>query len=51
VESLSLMATTSSMDNGWDGIFEGKPMPASDYWFMVESEDGNVFKNHFSLMR
>ena len=40
--------------NGWDGTFNGQPLPATDYWFTVEfKEKGTVktFKSHFSLKR
>ena len=36
---------------GWDGTFKGSPMPADDYWFRVELDDGRTFDGHFSLMR
>ena len=39
---------------GWNGSFNGKPMPASDYWFVIYYEEDNVAKNfrsHFSLKR
>ncbi|WP_370476600.1 T9SS type B sorting domain-containing protein [Tamlana flava] len=39
---------------GWNGSFNGKPMPADDYWFVIYYEEGNVAKNfrsHFSLKR
>lgn len=47
----SLIATTSSSENGWDGTFKGRPMPSSDYWFVLRLDDGFIFKNHFSLKR
>ncbi|ALJ04393.1 hypothetical protein APS56_04235 [Pseudalgibacter alginicilyticus] len=37
--------------NGWDGLFNGKLLPADDYWFLVTLEDGRIFKNHFTLKR
>ena len=41
--------------NGWDGLFKGKQLPATDYWFSVELVDtiGNIRtrKGHFSLIR
>jgi gliding motility-associated-like protein len=41
--------------DGWDGIFNGNPLPAEDYWYSVEllGQDGNVrnLKGHFSLIR
>ncbi|MBQ0768980.1 MAG: T9SS type B sorting domain-containing protein [Bizionia sp.] len=36
---------------GWDGTYNGKPMPTSDYWFFVTLDDGRIFKNHFTLKR
>ena len=36
---------------GWDGSFNGQPLPSSDYWFHVKLQDGRVFKSHFTLKR
>ncbi|WP_310559858.1 choice-of-anchor L domain-containing protein [Flavobacterium sp.] len=39
---------------GWNGLFNGQPLPSSDYWFTVDyNEKGTskVFKSHFSLKR
>ena len=36
---------------GWDGTYNGIPMPATDYWYSVEFEGGRVVKGHFSLVR
>lgn len=41
---------------GWDGTYNGRILPADDYWFQVQVEDrktGNsqVYKNHFSLIK
>ncbi|MDH3698211.1 MAG: T9SS type B sorting domain-containing protein, partial [Flavobacteriaceae bacterium] len=43
---------------GWDGTFNGRPMPSSDYWFRLEysrDEGGvvvaNTIRTHFSLKR
>ena len=36
---------------GWDGTFNGDPLPTSDYWFAVTLEDGRVFKSHFTLKK
>lgn len=40
---------------GWDGTYNGKALPATDYWFKATLEDnsGNILekKGHFSLMR
>lgn len=39
---------------GWDGTYNGSPLPASDYWFTLTfSINGQEreFKAHFSLVR
>ncbi|RZJ67112.1 MAG: T9SS type B sorting domain-containing protein [Flavobacterium sp.] len=40
--------------SGWDGTYNGKPMPSTDYWFSVNyTEDGESkeFRAHFSMKR
>ncbi|WP_419212838.1 T9SS type B sorting domain-containing protein [Maribacter sp. X9] len=34
----------------WDGNFQGKEMPAADYWYCIKA-DTSQFKGHFSLKR
>ena len=49
-----LLKEISPNGNGWDGTFNGQPLPSSDYWFKIEySENGNrqEFKSHFTLKR
>jgi gliding motility-associated-like protein len=36
---------------GWDGMLNGRPLPSTDYWFVVTREDGREYKGHFSLVR
>ncbi|SEP89131.1 T9SS type B sorting domain-containing protein [Flavobacterium urocaniciphilum] len=40
---------------GWDGKYNGKDLPSTDYWFSVEytSQSNNkaIFKSHFTLKR
>lgn len=39
---------------GWDGNYNGNPMPSSDYWFEVyynENNTDHVFRSHFSMKR
>lgn len=36
---------------GWDGTFNGRPLPSNDYWFVVTLIDGRTFTGHFSLKR
>lgn len=40
--------------SGWDGTYNGQPMPSSDYWFAVDyTENGatKTFRAHFALKR
>ena len=46
-----LLILLGGNDKGWDGTFEGNPMPADDYWFKAILDDGRIFKGHFSLIR
>ena len=40
---------------GWDGKYNGKELPSTDYWFSVEFTKQNnekaIFKSHFTLKR
>lgn len=36
---------------GWDGKFNGTPVFATDYWFVVKRQDGRELKGHFALKR
>ena len=36
---------------GWDGTYNGNPMPTSDYWFYIELNDNRIFRGHFTLKR
>lgn len=36
---------------GWNGLYNGRPLPATDYWFTTRLPDGTVYKGHFSLLR
>jgi gliding motility-associated-like protein len=46
-----LIKQISPQTQGWDGTFNGQPMPASDYWYSIQLEDGRTFKGHFALKR
>ena len=46
-----LLTTFSPRSKGWDGYYNGKPMPSNDYWYRVELADGKVFKGNFTLKR
>ena len=51
-----LMKQISPSSEGWNGTYNGSPMPTSDYWFVVEYLEPNTleqkeFKAHFTLKR
>ena len=41
----------TSKDYGWDGTLNGKRLPSTDYWFLVQRENGKEYRGHFSLKR
>jgi gliding motility-associated-like protein len=46
--------SASNQSEGWDGTYNGKPLPSTDYWFTVDFPEQGVmkqFKAHFSLKR
>ncbi|EIA08995.1 T9SS type B sorting domain-containing protein [Flavobacterium frigoris] len=49
-----LLKEISPNSSGWNGTYNGRPLPATDYWFVVDyPEDGVIkkFRSHFSLKR
>lgn len=46
-----LLKELSPRGSGWDGTFNGYPLPTSDYWFFVKLQDGRIFRSHFTLKR
>ncbi len=46
-----LVAQIDPLSKGWDGTYNGRKLPANDYWFHVTLEDGRIFKGHFALKR
>ena len=49
-----LLFDVKNLNYGWDGTYNGKLMPATDYWFTVEYFEDNIsklFRSHFSLIR
>jgi len=46
-----LLATLSPNELGWDGLYNGKKMEASDYWFRIDIGDGRSLSGHFALRR
>ncbi|WP_100803032.1 T9SS type B sorting domain-containing protein [Ulvibacter sp. MAR_2010_11] len=49
-----LLKQLSPLGPGWDGTYNGNPLPSSDYWFRVEYTEDDIqkeFKGHFTLKR
>jgi len=46
-----LIKQIDTKGEGWDGLYRGNQMPSTDYWYMVQLEDGRIHKGHFSLIR
>mgnify|MGYP003631653520 FL=1 len=46
-----LLTEFTPTSKGWDGTFNGLPVPTNDYWFTVKLQDGRLYKSHFTLKR
>ena len=49
-----LLKQISPLGEGWDGTYNGNPLPSSDYWFRIEFKENDTqkeFKGHFTLKR
>ncbi len=46
-----LLAQIDPRSQGWNGTFNGRPLPASDYWFRAVNDNNQVLQGHFSLKR
>lgn len=46
-----LLKQISAVGEGWDGNYNGHQMPADDYWYSIQFDDGRNVKGHFALKR
>lgn len=46
-----LLIQLNPVSQGWDGTFNGEPLPSSDYWFKATLIDGSEFSANFTLKR
>lgn len=46
-----LIAQIDPKSKGWDGTLNGRPLPASDYWFKASTVSNLGFQGHFTLKR
>ncbi len=46
-----LLSTFNNANNGWDGTFNGRLIPSSEYWYKLELSSDRIVHGHFSLKR
>lgn len=46
-----LLKEIGAAGNGWDGTYNGQPLPSDDYWYVIKFDDGRTYKGHFALKR
>ncbi len=46
-----LITSLSPTGKGWDGTFNGKQLPATDYWYSLKLNNGKTYKGNFTLKR
>lgn len=46
-----LLKQISPLGEGWNGTYNGEPLPADDYWYSIQFEDGRIAKGNFALKR
>lgn len=49
-----LIKDLTNNQSGWDGTYQGRPLPSDDYWFkVIYSKNGTTgeYTNHFTLKR
>ncbi|WP_296685806.1 T9SS type B sorting domain-containing protein [Flavobacterium sp.] len=46
-----LLKQLDPTSEGWDGTYTSQLLPADDYWYSIQLEDGRSFKGHFALRR
>ncbi len=46
-----LLVQIDPLSQGWDGNFNGGPLPSSDYWFRARLINESVVNGHFTLKR
>ncbi|MCO5724032.1 T9SS type B sorting domain-containing protein [Robiginitalea marina] len=47
----NLLSQVDPRGAGWDGTWNGRPLPSSDYWFRAIEASGREVRGHFSLKR
>ena len=53
-DQLKLIKQISRNGPGWDGTYNGTPLPSTDYWFIVSYQyngEERTYKAHFTMKR
>lgn len=46
-----LLQEINAINQSWNGKYQENDLPADDYWFTLNFDDGKIIKGHFSLKR
>jgi gliding motility-associated-like protein len=46
-----ILTELNALNPEWNGKYIGKELPADDYWFQLNLNEGKIIKGHFSLKR
>jgi gliding motility-associated-like protein len=46
-----MLSNVDPKGRGWNGLYNGHPLPATDYWYVVTLDNGRTVKGHFSMIR
>ncbi len=47
-----VLSRKKASEGEWDGTYQGKPMPSTDYWYEINIEELDaVYVGHFTLLR
>lgn len=47
----TFLAQIEAGSQGWNGLFNGRPLPESNYWFRTRSPEGKKLQGYFLLKR
>lgn len=42
---------TLKNNESWDGTYNGRQLPSTDYWFQISSSDGKSYRGHFAMKK
>ena len=46
-----ILTEINAINSNWNGKYNAKELPADDYWFQLNLQEGKIIKGHFSLKR